>query len=185
MKYLIAGLGNIGSEYAHTRHNIGFHILDQLASYKEAIFQSDRLADYTQFKFKGRQIHLIKPTTFMNLSGKAIRYWTAQLNIPLSNTLVITDDVALPFGKLRMRKKGSAGGHNGLANIIELMGTNEFPRLRFGIGNDFHSGQQINYVLGPWEEEEIAQLPTHTKKASEAILSFATIGLERTMNQFN
>lgn len=185
MKYLIAGLGNTGAEYAHTRHNIGFDILDTLAVNKGISFVSDRLADYALFKLRGRVFHLIKPSTYMNLSGKAIRYWTSELKIPLEHTLVITDDIALPFGKLRLKNKGSDGGHNGLKNIIEIMGTQNFPRLRFGIGDEFHKGNQVNFVLSKWSEEEEGALKTPIVMAINIIESFGINGIERTMNQFN
>ncbi len=185
MKYLICGLGNIGPEYAKTRHNIGFMVLDKLAKDNEVKFDSDRLVFRTELKYKGRQIHLIKPTTFMNLSGKALNYWLKELNIPIENSLTITDDIALPFGKLRMRGKGSNGGHNGLGNIQEILGTDIYPRLRFGVGGDFSKGKQVDYVLGEFEAGDAAELPIFIDKSCEAILSFCTIGLERTMNVVN
>ena len=185
MKYLIVGLGNIGAEYARTRHNIGFEVVDSLANQFNCSFSQDRHAFLTEFKHKGRTFHLIKPTTYMNLSGKAVRYWTTQLKISLDNTLVITDDIALPFGKIRIRKKGSHGGHNGLKDIIDCMGTDTFPRLRFGVDDDFYTGQQVAYVLSPWTSKEMETLPIDIDKAAEAVLSFGTIGIERTMNQYN
>lgn len=185
MKYLIAGLGNIGHEYELTRHNVGFLTLDRLADEEKLTFESSRYAFKSEFKFKGRQIHLIKPTTYMNLSGKAINYWMKELKISKDNILVITDDIALPFGNLRMRAKGSAAGHNGLKNIEELTGGNNFPRLKFGIGDDFHSGKQVDYVLSNFSEEEFAELPIKMDKAIEMIKGFCTIGIQRTMNQFN
>ena len=169
----------------HTRHNIGFEILDALADQKNLTFQPNRLADHAEYKHKGRTFHLIKPTTYMNLSGKAIRYWTDQLKITLEKTLIIADDIALPFGKLRLRHKGSDGGHNGLKNIIEIMGTTSFPRLRFGIGDEFHKGAQVNFVLSKWTEEEARALQVPIDKAIKMVESFGTIGIERTMNQFN
>ncbi len=185
MKYLICGLGNIGPEYANTRHNIGFMVLDKFAKDHEVIFDSDRLVFRAEMKYKGRQIHLIKPTTYMNLSGKALNYWLKELNIPVENSLSITDDIALPFGKLRMRGKGSNGGHNGLGNIQEVLGTDIYPRLRFGVGGDFAKGRQVDYVLGNFEAGDAAELPIFIDKSCEAILSFCTIGLERTMNTVN
>jgi len=185
MKFLIAGLGNIGAEYELTRHNIGFLVLDQLADEHKATFSSDRLADKAEFKFKGKTIHLIKPTTYMNLSGKAISYWLQDLKIPKENLLVIVDDLALPFGSLRLRTKGSSAGHNGLKNIEQVLNGQDYSRLRFGIGNEFGKGQQVDYVLSNFEKEEFEKLPEIIKKANEVITSFCTIGPERTMNHFN
>jgi peptidyl-tRNA hydrolase, PTH1 family len=185
MNYLIVGLGNIGPEYELTRHNIGFLILDRIADNRRLDFSTSRLADKTEFSFKGRWIHLIKPTTFMNLSGKAVAYWLRELKIPKENLLVIVDDIALPFGTLRMRQKGSAAGHNGLTNIEELTGGQDYPRLRFGIGNNFSRGQQVSYVLSNFTRDEINALPALMDKAEEMILSFCTIGIARTMSQYN
>ena len=185
MKYLIAGLGNIGAEYELTRHNIGFLVLDQLADQQKVDFATARLADKADFKVKGRSIHLIKPSTYMNLSGKAIAYWMQALNIPKENLLVVLDDVALPFGTLRMRTKGSSAGHNGLKSIEETLGDQTYPRLRFGIGNNYSKGQQVDYVLSNFSQEEIDALPPLMKKANEMILSFSTIGAEKTMSLFN
>jgi PTH1 family peptidyl-tRNA hydrolase len=185
MKYLICGLGNIGPEYAKTRHNIGFMVLDKLAKDQSVTFDSDRLVFITEFKYKGRQVYLIKPTTYMNLSGKALNYWLKELSIPVENSLSITDDIALPFGKLRMRAKGSGGGHNGLGNIQETLGTDAYPRLRVGVGGDFAKGRQVDYVLGEFDSGDAAELPIFIDKCCEAILSFCTIGLERTMNSVN
>ncbi len=185
MKYLICGLGNIGPEYARTRHNIGFMVLDKLAKDHAGTFDSDRLAFRTEIKYKGRHIHLIKPTTYMNLSGKALNYWLKELNIPVENSLSITDDIALPFGKLRMRGKGSGGGHNGLGNIQEVLGTDAYPRLRFGVGGDFAKGRQVDYVLGEFDSGDAAELPLYIDKACDAVLAFCTIGLERAMNTVN
>lgn len=185
MKFLLIGLGNIGEEYNHTRHNIGFDILDELAKNLEIKFQLDRHAFYAHGKFKGKNLHLIKPTTFMNLSGKAVNYWMNDLKISQENIFVITDDLALPFGKIRIRKNGSDGGHNGLKNIIEILGNNNFARLRFGIGNEFHRGKQVDFVLSKWNKEEQKELPEKINKATEAIKSFTTIGIERTMNVYN
>jgi peptidyl-tRNA hydrolase, PTH1 family len=185
MKYLIVGLGNIGPEYELTRHNVGFLTVDRLADQQNVQWKSDRLAFTTHFKYKSRQIHLIKPTTYMNLSGKSVNYWMKELNIPKENVLVIVDDVALPFGKLRMRSKGSAAGHNGLKNIEDLTGGQDYPRLRFGIGDDFPKGRQVEYVLGRWSQKEIDELPIFMDKAIDMILSFCTVGINMTMTQFN
>jgi PTH1 family peptidyl-tRNA hydrolase len=185
MKFLIAGLGNIGPEYELTRHNIGFLVLDRLADKHGLKFDSDRLAFTSELKYKGKSIHLIKPTTYMNLSGKAVNYWMKDLHIPKENILVITDDLALPYGKIRMRSKGSSGGHNGLKNIEEILGTNEYTRLRFGVGDDFSKGRQVDYVLSNFSKDEFIDLPLFLDKCCDAILSFCTIGVERTMNTFN
>jgi peptidyl-tRNA hydrolase, PTH1 family len=185
MKYLIAGLGNIGPEYELTRHNIGFLVADQLADQNKVSFTPNRLADKAEFRFKGRSIHIIKPTTFMNLSGRAIAYWLNDLKIPKENLLVVVDEIALPFGSLRMRTKGSAAGHNGLKNIELLLGGQDYSRLRFGIGSEFGKGQQVDYVLSNFTQEEFDKLTALIKKANEMILSFCTIGAERTMSQFN
>ncbi len=185
MKYLIAGLGNIGHEYANTRHNIGFVIADAIAMEGKATFSPARYADLTRVKFKGRTLVVIKPTTFMNLSGNAIRYWMNKENIPLENLLVIVDDIALPTGILRIRAKGGAGSHNGLIHIIDTLGTQQFARLRIGIGNDFAQGYQVDYVLGKWTKQEEEILIPKVRDAVEIIKSFVTIGIERTMNTFN
>ncbi len=184
-KFLIVGLGNIGVDYDDTRHNIGFDIVDKLAEEYESSFKLERLAHRAEVKLKGRLLHLIKPTTYMNLSGKAVRYWMQQLKIPIDRVLVIVDDKDLDFGKLRMKPKGNDGGHNGLKDITFQLNTNKYPRLRFGIGNNFHPGEQIHYVLGKWTEEEKVDLDKHIKKSVEAIKSFATLGIDRTMNTFN
>lgn len=185
MKYLIAGLGNIGPEYELTRHNIGFLTLDRFADLHKVNFKTDRLANKAELKYKGRQLHLIKPNTFMNLSGKAIAYWLQDLKIPKENLLVVVDELALPFGSLRMRTKGSAAGHNGLKNIEQLLGGQDYCRLRMGVGNDFAKGQQVDFVLSNFSQEQFKELPTIMDKAGEMILSFCTIGAERTMNFFN
>lgn len=185
MKYLIAGLGNIGAEYELTRHNIGFLVLDQLADQQKATFTSARLADKADFRFKGRSIHLIKPSTYMNLSGKAISYWLNALQVPRENLLVIVDDIALPFGTIRMRTKGSAAGHNGLKHIEEILGDQAYSRLRFGIGSEYSKGQQIDFVLSNFTKDEFDQLPPLMKKANEMIISFCTMGPEKTMSVFN
>jgi peptidyl-tRNA hydrolase, PTH1 family len=185
MKYLIAGLGNIGPEYELTRHNIGFLVLDRLAEKHNAAFTVQRHAYKAEMRFKGKQIHLIKPTTYMNLSGKAIAYWMNELKIPKENLLVVVDELALPLHTLRMRQKGSAGGHNGLKNIEESLNGQDYPRLRFGIGSDFAKGQQVDFVLSRFTEEEFKELPGIMDKACEMILSFCTAGIVNTMNQFN
>src|SRR5688500_18848629 len=185
MKYLIAGLGNIGMEYELTRHNIGFLVLDQLADQQKVQFTPARLADKAEIKHKSRSIHLIKPSTFMNLSGKAVAYWLQALNVPWENLLVIVDEIALPFGTLRMRPKGSAGGHNGLKNIEETLGDQLYSRLRFGVGSEFSKGQQVDYVLSNFSPEQFEALPPLMKKANEMILSFCTIGAEKTMSLYN
>lgn len=185
MKYLIAGLGNIGPEYELTRHNIGFLVLDRIADNRKLAFSTARLADKAELKFKGRTIHFIKPNTFMNLSGRAVAYWLAELKIPKENLLVVVDDLALPFGTLRMRAKGSAAGHNGLTNIEELTGGQDYPRLRMGIGNTYQKGGQVDYVLSNFNNEELAALPPLMDKAEEMILSFCTQGIARTMSLFN
>ena len=185
MKYLIVGLGNIGPEYELTRHNVGFLTVDRLADKEGVTWASNRLAFTTEFKFKGRHIFMIKPTTYMNLSGKAMNYWMKELNIPKENVLVIVDDVALPYGSLRLRGKGSSAGHNGLKNIEELTGGQNYARLRFGIGDDFPKGRQVDYVLGRWSQAEIEELPIFMDKAIEMIKSFCTIGINMTMTQFN
>jgi len=185
MKYLIVGLGNPGTEYELTRHNIGFLILDRLADTAKVKFSAQRLADKTEIKFKGRQLHLIKPSTFMNLSGKAVNYWMNELKIEKENVLVLVDDIALPFGSLRLRGKGSAAGHNGLGNIEEVLGHQQYARLRFGIGNNFSKGQQVDFVLSRFSEEEFKGLVPLMDKAIEMIQSFCTVGLERTMSGFN
>src|SRR5258706_8539871 len=185
MKYLIAGLGNAGPEYELTRHNVGFLVLDRLADNHKIDFKTERLADRAELKYKGRQLHLIKPNTFMNLSGKAIAYWLQELNIPKENLLVVVDEIALPFGSLRLRAKGSPAGHNGLKNIELVLGSQEYARLRFGIGNNFSKGSQVAFVLTNFEQEEFDALPALMDKSIEMIFSFCTIGVERTMNLFN
>ena len=185
MKYLIAGLGNIGAKYELTRHNIGFLVADQLADKHKAEFQTERLAEKTEFKFKGRTVHLIKPTTFMNLSGKSVAYWLNDLKIPKENLLVVMDDIALPFGNMRMRTSGSSAGHNGLNDIEATLGTQSYSRLRIGIGNEYSKGQQADYVLSNFSKEEFEKLEAVIIKAMEMIHSFCTIGAERTMSQYN
>ena len=185
MKYLIVGLGNIGAEYAGTRHNIGFKVLDALAEASNAVFTTARYGDVAELKHKGRTLILLKPSTYMNLSGKAVRYWMEAEKIAPENLLVVSDDIALPFGAIRIRAKGSDGGHNGLKSIAELLGNSDYARLRFGIGGDFPKGFQVDYVLGEWTPDERAALPGRIGTAAEAVLSFGTAGLERTMNGFN
>jgi PTH1 family peptidyl-tRNA hydrolase len=185
MKYLIAGLGNPGPKYEITRHNVGFLILDRLAEQKQCSFSLARLAEACEFKWKGRNFTLIKPTTYMNLSGKAINYWLQARKIPKENLLVVVDDIALPFGKLRLRPKGSAAGHNGLKNIEALIGGGNYARLRFGVGDEFHKGQQVDYVLSNFTSEELEVLPPLMDKAGEMILSFGTIGIDKTMSLYN
>ena len=185
MKYLIVGLGNIGAEYADTRHNIGFRVLDFLAAKSEASFSAERYGAVAEVRHKGRTLVLLKPSTYMNLSGKAVRYWLEQTRVPIENLLVVVDDIALPFGTLRMRTKGSDGGHNGLKNINELLQTDGYSRIRFGIGGDFARGGQVDYVLGHWTAEEEAAMEERLKVFADAVLSFATVGAERTMNTYN
>ena len=185
MKYLIVGLGNIGVEYELTRHNIGFLTLDRLADKHNTQFEMSRLAYHTEVKHRGRIIHMIKPTTYMNLSGKAMRHWMNELKVPKQNCLVIVDDIAIPFGKLRMRAKGSSAGHNGLKNIEELTGGQNYPRLKFGIGDDFPKGKQVDYVLSKFTQHEFDELPFAMDKAIDMIYGFTSIGIARTMSQFN
>lgn len=185
MKYLVAGLGNIGQEYELTRHNAGFLVLDMLADNRKITFSEMRLAQHATYKLKGRIIHLIKPSTYMNLSGKAVRYWLQKLDINIQNILIVVDDVALAAGKIRLRKSGSDGGHNGLKSIDELLETNKYSRLRFGIGNDFPKGQQSDFVLGNWTDDEIKIIQPRLKVAAEAVESFALQGVDRTMTMYN
>ncbi|HLZ16094.1 MAG TPA: aminoacyl-tRNA hydrolase [Cyclobacteriaceae bacterium] len=185
MKYLIAGLGNIGPEYELTRHNIGFLTLDRIADNHRVTFETHRLADRAELKYKGRHLYLIKPNTYMNLSGRAIAYWLQDLKIQKENLLVIVDDVALPFGSLRMRTKGSAAGHNGLKNVELTLGGEDYTRLRFGIGNNYSKGQQADFVLSNFLKDELAALPALMDKAADMVYSFCSIGAERTMNFFN
>lgn len=184
-KFLIVGLGNIGADYTDTRHNIGFSVLDHVAQ-KEAIsFETQKLGDVSQFKFKGRSFLLLKPSTYMNLSGKAVQYWLQKENIPMENLLVITDDLNLPFGTLRLKTKGSDGGHNGLKDIQHKLNTTAYNRLRFGISDTFSKGRQVDYVLGKWSEEEYSKLPERLEMCYELIKSFGTAGINNTMNTFN
>jgi len=185
MKYLVTGLGNIGAEYVHTRHNIGFDILDAFAKEEGFQFKDARYGMVAEYKYKGRIFIFLKPSTYVNLSGKAINYWLKKEKISVENLLVVLDDLALPFGKLRLKSKGSDAGHNGLKSIQETLGHNQYARLRFGISDNFTQGRQINYVLGRWTKEEAAELPEIITKAVEIIKSFGTLGVEKTMNLYN
>lgn len=192
MKYLIAALGNIGEEYSGTRHNIGFEVGDALvnslsenATLAKSVFQSSRYASVAEVKYRGRILFVIKPTTYMNLSGDAVNYWLQKEGIGKSNLLVVTDDLALPFGQLRLKTKGSDGGHNGLKSIIASLQSTEFSRLRFGIGNEFSKGKQVDFVLGKWSAEESSILPEKVGLALDVVKSFVSIGPDRTMTLFN
>ena len=184
-KYLIVGLGNIGSEYVNTRHNIGFKIVDYVATKQNLLFETAKLGSIAEYTIKGRKIFLLKPNTYMNLSGKALLYWMEKENITKENVLVITDDLNLSFGVIRIKSKGSDGGHNGLKNIQLILNTSEFPRFRFGISDEFIKGKQIDYVLGEWNEEEKAKLPERFQIAKQIIESFVLAGLNETMNSYN
>ena len=184
MKYLIAGLGNIGSDYAQTRHNIGFMVLDAFAKASNAVFEGKRYGFVAEMRLRNKSLLLLKPSTFMNLSGNAIRYWLQKEKIETENLLVVVDDLALPFGTLRLKSKGSDAGHNGLKHIQELIGQN-YPRLRFGIGNDFPRGAQVNYVLEEFSDEEKQKLPERIETAADIIRSFCLAGINTTMNQYN
>ncbi|NSL90168.1 aminoacyl-tRNA hydrolase [Chitinophaga solisilvae] len=185
MKYLIAGLGNIGEEYRNTRHNIGFDVADAFVAAHKATFNNDRLAEVAECKWKGKTFIVIKPTTYMNLSGRAIKYWLDKEKIPIENLLVIMDELALPLDVIRLRPGGSDAGHNGLKSIQESLGTNQYPRLRFGIGNNYPKGRQVEFVLGKWKNTEAPIVQEKIEKCSEIIESFASIGLARTMNEYN
>lgn len=185
MKFLIAGLGNIGAEYAHTRHNIGFDVVNAFVRKHEGQFRQDRLAYIAELKWKGRTFVCICPTTYMNLSGKAIKYWMEKEKIDLQQVMVVFDDLALPLSKLRLRASGSDAGHNGLKSIQELLGTTEYPRLRFGIGNNYPKGRQVDFVLGKWTPEEEPVVQKKIEKAVEAIEQFATVGIAHAMNSIN
>lgn len=184
-KYLIVGLGNIGEKYYNTRHNIGFKILDAIAKTEEINFETKKLGDLTQFRFKGRTLLLLKPNTYMNLSGKAVKYWMTKEKIPLENVLIICDDLNIPFESLRLKPKGSDGGHNGLKDINQQLNTQQYTRLRFGVGSKFAKGRQVDYVLGEWTDEELDVIPSKVEKIHQTIKSFCTIGVSRTMNDFN
>lgn len=185
MKYLIVGLGNIGLEYQNTRHNIGFEVLDALARASNISFKDKRYGFKGELKWKSRTFILIKPSTYMNRSGRAVNYWLQKEKIPIENLLIVVDDIALPFGSIRIRAKGGDAGHNGLRSINEILGTQNYARLRFGIGSEFMPGGQSNYVLSPWDDDELKKLPERLEVMTDAIKSFGTIGLERTMNFFN
>lgn len=185
MKYLIFGLGNIGPKYEHTRHNIGFDILNALAGESNVVFKDKRYGFRTEMSYKARNFILVKPTTYVNRSGLAVNYWVKKEKLSLEKMLVVVDDISLPFGTLRLKPKGGDAGHNGLLHISQVLGTQNYNRLRFGIGDDFYQGGQVNYVLGKWEEDEEKQLPRLIETACEIIKSFGTIGLQHTMNQYN
>ena len=184
-KYLIVGLGNVGDTYTNTRHNIGFKILDEVAQEHKATFETLKLGDVANFRWKGRTFVLLKPSTFMNLSGKAVKYWMQQENISLENILVVTDDVHIDFGSIRLKAKGSAGGHNGLKDIQEKLNTQEYARFRFGVGGNYSKGRQADFVLGQWSKEETSLLIERIPVAAKVISSFGTEGLNNTMNTFN
>ncbi len=185
MKYLLFGLGNIGAEYNNTRHNIGFDVLDHLAAIHKVSFTTERLAQRATFRYKSRVFVLLKPTTFMNLSGKAVRYWMDTEKVKIENIAVVTDDLSLDTGVLRMRTKGSGGTHNGLNNIIDVLGRSDFTRLRFGIGNNFSRGRQVDFVLGTWKTAELPIIEDKIPMAAEMLTSFGCIGAARTMNMYN
>jgi len=185
LKYLIVGLGNIGEEYQNTRHNIGFQVLDAMALASNTVFTARRYGSFSSFRYKGREFILLKPSTFMNLSGNAVNYWLNKEKIEIANMLVIVDDLALPQGSIRMRHKGSDGGHNGLAHISSTLGTSEYPRIRIGIGSNFHKGAQVDYVLGTWTREEKEMMAERITIVTEMIKSFAFRGVELTMTAFN
>ena len=185
MKFLIVGLGNIGAKYESTRHNIGFKVLDFIAEQSSAFFIEEKYGDISSFKYKGKNIYLLKPNTFMNLSGLAVRYWLTKLKIDVKNLLVVTDDLNLEVGNLRMKKNGSDGGHNGLKDIQQTLSSSQYPRLRIGVGNNFPKGKQIDYVLGEWTKEEDLVLNQKMKIINEMVLSFCFAGIENTMNSFN
>jgi PTH1 family peptidyl-tRNA hydrolase len=185
MNFLIVGLGNIGVKYESTRHNIGFKALDFVAEQSSAFFTPERYGEISTFKYKGKNIYLLKPNTFMNLSGSAVRYWLTKLKIDIKNLLVITDDLNLEVGNLRMKKNGSDGGHNGLKNIQQTLSTNQYPRLRIGVGNNFPKGKQIDYVLGKWTEEEHTILDQKMEIIKDMVLSFCFAGIDNTMNKYN
>jgi PTH1 family peptidyl-tRNA hydrolase len=184
-KFLIVGLGNPGPKYENTRHNIGFKILDYIAEKEEVSFSTEKLGDIATFKFKGRTFIMLKPSTYMNLSGKAVNYWLQKEKIELQNLLVITDDLNLAFGTIRLKTKGSDGGHNGLKDIQNTLNTKKYNRFRFGISDEFSKGQQVDYVLGEWGEEERKELPERLQKSAELVKSFGTAGVSNTMNSFN
>jgi len=184
-KYLIVGLGNSGAEYVRTRHNIGFKVVEKFAQLNDAIFETKKLGDLARFRFKGRMFLLLKPNTYMNLSGKAVKYWLEKESIPHENLLIITDDLNLPFGTLRLKIKGSAGGHNGLKDVQDKLNTSQYNRLRFGISDEFTKGKQVDYVLGNWTDEESETLKERLEHCSEFIKSFVMAGVQNAMNTFN
>lgn len=185
MKYLIVGLGNIGDEYANTRHNIGFMVLDAFAEASNLVFKDERYGAIAEGRVKNKEFILLKPNTYMNLSGNAVRYWATKEKIDIDHIFVVVDDLSLPFGKIRIKGSGSAGGHNGLKNIQELLGTEKYARLKFGIGNDFPKGKQVDFVLGKFGDEDMAAMLERKKIAGDAIASFMLAGLDITMNQYN
>tara|TARA_R110001632_G_scaffold67581_1_gene158686 strand:+ start:655 stop:1275 length:621 start_codon:yes stop_codon:yes gene_type:complete len=184
-KFLIVGLGNIGEKYANTRHNIGFQILDELAKDHDAKFETEKLGDVASFRHKGRTFILLKPSTYMNLSGKAVNYWMTQEKVSLENVFIVTDDVNIDFGSIRIKIKGSAGGHNGLKDIQEKLNTQQYTRFRFGVGGNYSKGRQVDFVLGQWTKEEQSQLIERIPMSTRAILSFGTDGINNTMNNYN
>ena len=184
-KYLIVGLGNIGPDYINTRHNIGFKVLNHFANTHSIEFETRKLGALANYKFKGRTFLLLKPNTFMNLSGKSVKYWLEKEKIPISNLLIVTDDINIPFGTLRLKAKGSDGGHNGLKDIQDKLKTNSYNRLRFGIGDEFPKGRQVDYVLGQWKPEELAKLGERLEMSSKALVSFVMSGMNITMNKYN
>lgn len=185
MNFLIVGLGNIGHEYAATRHNIGFRVLDALAQASNLVFEDKRYGFITTLKVKNQTLFLLKPSTYMNLSGNAVRYWMNEKKIPIENLLVVVDDIALPFGQLRMKPAGSEGGHNGLRHITSVLGTQQYARLRFGVGNDFPKGRQVDYVLGEFEAADLEKMDERLEAAGDMVKSFALAGIQFTMNHFN
>ncbi|WP_405564202.1 aminoacyl-tRNA hydrolase [Polaribacter sp. Asnod6-C07] len=184
-KFLIVGLGNIGDKYTNTRHNIGFKIVDEVAEEHNVTFETEKLGDVATFRFKGRTFILLKPSTYMNLSGKALKYWMQKEKIEIDNILVVTDDLNIDFGTIRIKAKGSDGGHNGLKDIQEKLGTNKYPRFRFGVGANYSKGRQVDFVLGEWDKEETSQLIERLPTSAKVITSFGTAGLANTMNTFN
>jgi PTH1 family peptidyl-tRNA hydrolase len=184
-KYLIVGLGNSGAEYVRTRHNIGFKVVEKFAQLNDAIFETKKLGDLARFRFKGRMFLLLKPNTYMNLSGKAVKYWLEKESIPHENLLIITDDLNLPFGTLRLKTKGSAGGHNGLKDVQDKLNTSQYNRLRFGISDEFAKGRQVDYVLGEWTAEEADKLKERLEQCCACIKSFVMAGIQNAMNTFN
>ena len=185
MKFLIIALGNIGAEYAYTRHNVGFLVADRMASKYNFSFKNDRYADMAEFRLKNKKVTIIKPTTYMNLSGKAYKYWLDKLEIPKDNSIAVVDELALPYGQLRIKTSGSSGGHNGLTNIEQELQTGQYPRLRFGIGNEFHKGGQVDYVLGKWTDEEVKFLPEYLDRTILALEECILAGFPLAMSKFN